>query len=438
MLREFIRSQHAKNRVIEFSKEVLTEYEIAALMAKTEGKISIFKRIKNYKNLSVVSGIASSRDLIADAIGAKDRANILFRMAECMDNPKKYRMVDNADFFENKIDKPDIIRYVPLINFYKKSTYYTSATIVAVRNPETDKMNYSFHRMMYLGKNKFVIRMIPGRHLATIFEEANNDLDVVIFCGVHPAVGIAAATSFVLGFNEMEFANALLNNKLSCVDVDGCDIPAHAELVMVGKIRKDEKAREGPFVDLTGTWDIVREQHVVEISTLYHRNNFIYQSILPGGAEHRLLMGLPQEPRIYKIVSNTLPRVKNVVLTEAGGCWLHGVVSIKKKVEGEGKNVGLAALAAHPSMKRVVVVDDDIDITDEKQVEWAIATRVQADKDVVIIPGAKGSSLDPSQDFEKKVTTKWIIDATAPAGKLEEFSRVRVESEDEIDLTKYL
>ena len=438
MLREFISSQAEKGRVVEFSKEVSTEYEIAALMAKTEGRISVFKNIKNYPNVSVASGIASSRDLIADAVGAKSRREILFRMAECMDKPKKYRMASEADFFENRIENPDIIKHIPIINFYKKSTYYTSSTIVAVRNPSTDKMNYSIHRMMYLGKNRFVIRMIPGRHLATIFEESDDDLDVVIFCGVHPAVEIAAATSFVLGFNEMEFANALLENKLKCVDVEGHDIPSHAEIVMVGKIKKNERAKEGPFVDLTGTWDIVREQHVVEINTLYYRNNFIYQSILPGGAEHRLLMGVPQEPRIYKIVSNTLPRVKNVVLSEAGGCWLHGVVSIKKKVEGEGKNVGLAALAAHPSMKRVVVVDDDIDITDEKQVEWAIATRVQADKDVIIIPEAKGSSLDPSQDFTKHTMTKWIIDATAPAGRLEEFSRVKVEGEEEVDINEYL
>jgi UbiD family decarboxylase len=149
-------------------------------------------------------------------------------------------------------------------------------------------------------------------------------------------------------------------------------------------------------------------------------------------------MGVPQEPRIYKIVSNTLPRVKNVVLTEGGGCWLHAVVSIKKKVEGEGKNVGLAALAAHPSLKRVVVVDDDIDITNEKEVEWAIATRVQPDKDVIVIPGAKGSSLDPSQDYASKTTAKWIIDATAPIDRKEEFEKVRMEEFEKINPGDYL
>ncbi len=438
MFRKFLKDQRDKGRVIEFSKEVSTEYEIAALMARAEGKISLFRKVKRYPGVNIVSGVASSRDLIAEAIGARDRSEILFRMAECMDKPRKYRTVEDAEFLSNTIKHPNVIQYVPLINFYRKSTYYTSSTIIGARDPETDELNYSIHRMMYVGRNRFVVRMIPGRHLATIFDKNGRDMRVVIFCGVHPAVEVAAATSLALGYNEMEFANSLLNGKLECIDVSGFDVPAHAELVMTGRIKRDEKMKEGPFVDLTGTWDIVREQHVVEIDTLYYRDDFIYQSILPGGAEHRLLMGVPQEPRIYKIVSNTLPRVKNVVLSEAGGCWLHGVVSIEKKVEGEGKNVGLAALAAHPSMKRVVVVDHDIDITDEKQVEWAIATRVQADRDVVIIRQAKGSSLDPSQDFTTHTMTKWIVDATAPAGRLDEFSRVKVEGEEEINIQDYI
>ncbi len=422
MLREFLK----EIEIVEVKDNLSAELEMTPFIEKgeREGKAVLFTSPKNYNN-TVLASLLNSRDVIAKAIGAKNRNEIIARMTQCMDSPEPYKMVEKAPFMENEMDNPDIIKHIPLLKFYEgDGSHYTSSSIVVARDEETGKLNYSFHRMKYLGKNRFVMRIIPGRHFSTILERAKSDVRIAIFMGVHPAVEVAAATSFVFGFNEMEFANSLLDGKLSCVDLDGLHVPSHAEIVMVGVVRKSELADEGPFVDLTGTWDIVRKQPVVEIEKLYYRNDFIYRTILPGGVEHRYLMGIPQEPRIFKIVSNTLPRVKNVVLTEGGGCWLHAVVSITKKVEGEGKNVGLAALAAHPSLKRVVVVDDDIDITNEREVEWAIATRVQADKDVVIIPECKGSSLDPSQNHEKKTTTKWIIDATMPVGKEKNFRKV--------------
>ncbi len=437
MFREFIKAEEENGNVITFSKEISTEREIAPLIAKTEGKICVFKNIKGYTNTCVVAGIASSRELIARTIGAENKEKIIPRMLECMEKSKKYKKTSDAPFFENEIKNPEIIKHIPLIRFHgKESPFYTSSTIVCART-ENGELNYSFHRMKHLGGNKFVIRIVPGRHLSTIFENSKKDLEVAVFCGVHPAVEIAAASSLPFNTNEMFFANALLDNMLECVELDGFDIPSHAEVVMIGKIKKNELAEEGPFLDLTETWDIVREQPVFEVEKLYFREDLMYRTILPGGEEHKLLMGIPQEPRIYKIVFNTIPRVKNVVLTPAGGCWLHAVVSIDKKVEGEGKNAGLAALAAHPSLKRVVVVDADIDATNEREVEWAIATRVQAEKDVIIIPDAKGSSLDPSQDYTRKTTTKWIIDATAPVNRKEEFKKVKIAS-DEINPSDYL
>ena len=142
-------------------------------------------------------------------------------------------------------------------------------------------------------------------------------------------------------------------------------------------------------------------------------------------------MGLPQEPRMYKGIRNTVPSVKNVALTEGGCCWLHAVVSIEKKTEGDGKNAILAALASHPSLKHVVVVDDDINIYDPKDVEYAIATRAQADKDIIIISGAKGSSLDPSGDHKNKLTAKMGIDATISLNKnRDEFIRAEIPDDD--------
>jgi len=374
----------------------------------------IFEDIEGYPNFRIAGNICSSRGIAAKVFGAT-KETLVQRFSEKMDHPLPYRLVDSAEFLENRVKDPDVISHIPLVMYYRAGErYYTSATIVLARDPVTGRMNASFHRLMYLGGNRFSIRLVP-RDLYRFHQEnreRGEDTPIVIICGVHPSLALAAATSYG-DLNELEFANSILGGGLECLDMDGIHVPRDCEVVMVGRILRDELAEEGPFVDLTGTLDKVRMQPVVEVEELYFRDNPIWQVILPGGSEHKLLMGLPQEPRMLKIIRNSVPGVKGVILTPGGCSWLHAVVSIKKRVEGEGKNAGLAALAAHPSLKRVIVVDDDIDITDPEEVEWALATRLRPSKGIVIIPGAHGSTLDPSQ-YGDGVTDKWIIDATIP------------------------
>ncbi len=175
-----------------------------------------------------------------------------------------------------------------------------------------------------------------------------------------------------------------------------------------------EVVDEGPFVDITGTYDDVRKQPVFKVERIYARRSPIFQIVLPGGLEHYLLMGLPREPMIHRAVNQVVPRVHGVRLTEGGCCWLHGVVSITKNKEGDGINAVLAAFTGHPSMKKVTIVDEDVDIYDDRQVEWAVATRFQAHRGLVVIHNAAGSSLDPSAEG---TTSKVGIDATKPLGK---------------------
>lgn len=138
----------------------------------------------------------------------------------------------------------------------------------------------------------------------------------------------------------------------------------------------------------------------MDIVNVMHRKDYIYQALLPGGSEHRLLMGLPREAAVYEAVSNIVPRVKAVNLSSGGCGWLHAIISIDKQTDGDAKNALLAAFAGHPSLKHAVVVDSDIDVHNPEEVEWAIALRFQADEDLVVIPKARGSTLDPSADQE--------------------------------------
>jgi len=262
------------------------------------------------------------------------------------------------------------------------------------------------------------IRLVP-RHLFRLWsmaKEARRDLDVAIAVGVHPAVLLAAASSPPFGVSEYGVANRLLKGRLKLIKCEKVNAyaPAESEMILEGRISHFEEAPEGPFVDITGAYDARRMQPIVEVINVMRREDYIYQALLPGGPEHMLLMGLPREAAIYDAVSKVVPEVRAVNLTMGGCGWLHAVISIRKQSDGDAKNALLAAFAAHPSLKHAIVVDEDVDVFNPSEVEWAIATRFQADEDLVVIRNVRGSTLDPSADIETGLTTKVGLDATAP------------------------
>ena len=423
MLKDYLKNV----KKVTVSKEVTTKLEVAQFLSKND-EIVLFEKVKGYSNWKIVGNVCSSRKTFANILGCSTES-LVETLSEALTNPKKYSVVRKAGFLKNEFKNPDILKLIPLVMYYaEKERLYSSATIILVRDPDSGLQNASFHRMMYLDKNRFAVRILP-RDLFNIFkknQQRGKDTDVIVICGVHPAICLAAASSYP-NLNELELANSILNNNLKCIAVNGIDVPVDSEVVMVGRILSNEVADEGPFVDITGTWDNIRKQPVFVVDKLYLQDNPIWQVILPGWTEHRVLMGIPQEPRILTIVRNAVPSAKDVFLTEGGVCWLHAVVSIKKRHEGEGKNAGMAALSAHPSLKMAIIVDDDIDVRDSKMVEWALATRLKPDEGVFFVKGARGSSLDPSS-AGTGVTTKWVIDATIPMDRdKRDFKRVEMD-----------
>jgi 2,5-furandicarboxylate decarboxylase 1 len=240
---------------------------------------------------------------------------------------------------------------------------------------------------------------------------------------------LAASSPLPFGVCEFNVANTLLDDGLNLVEceyVDAC-APAEAELLIEGKISASKEVVEGPFVDITGTYDVQRKQPVVEVVGVTHRKDFVYEALLPSGAEHRLLMGLPHEVLIWDAVSKVVPKVYAINLSLGGCGWLHAVISVEKQVDGDGKNVLLAAFAAHPSLKHAVVVDSDIDVCDASDVEWAVATRFQASEDLVILENIRGSTLDSSANQETGLTSKMGLDATRPFTRpKDKFERAKI------------
>jgi UbiD family decarboxylase len=238
-------------------------------------------------------------------------------------------------------------------------------------------------------------------------------VDVAICIGNPPNVLAAAATSVDLGVDELEIANALEPMQVVKAVTSDILVPAETEFVIEGTIYLDKTHAEGPFVDLTETYDVIRQEPVLEVKAITHRRDAIWHALLPGALEHKLLMGMPREPTIFRKV-NEVARCLDVNVNPGGCSWLHAIVQIDKRSEDDGKKAIEAAFAGHSSCKHVYVVDKDIDIYNPLEVEWAMATRFQGDRDLVVRERAPGSSLDPSADSGTHLTTRLGFDLTAP------------------------
>jgi len=423
------------DEIVRIEREVSPVYEVAALTARLEEKVVIFDDVKDSR-FKIVTNLCSTRERFADALSCNVK-DIHTRVATAIAEPKE----PSIEELRAK-NNSNTLSILPIVTHFEKDAgAFITSSIIFARDEEHDRQNASVHRMLYLDDRHMAVRMVEGRHLHKCYinaKEHGADLRVSVAIGVHPAVLIASAYQADYATDELLIANSLMNDELKVGYSNGLLVPSHAEIILEGKILKDVYAEEW-MVEMLRTYDYKRKQPVFELDTVRYRDDALYHDILAGYREHRLLMGMPVETKIYNMVKSVVSTTKQAVLTDGGCNWLHAVISIKKRLEGEAKNAILAAFAAHPSLKLVVVVDDDIDANDMEQVEYAIATRFQADKGLVIISNAKGSSLDPSSDQEHLLTAKLGIDATASLLKgKERFEIAKIPKLDDIYVEDYI
>ncbi|WP_019177129.1 UbiD family decarboxylase [Methanomassiliicoccus luminyensis] len=398
---------------ITIDRDVPLEYEVSKILAENQTTPVIFK---NLAGMRAAGNIWSTRERISGALDIT-KEQLIPKMLEAMANPSEPKVAKEGAFMDDVRTEFDLTK-LPIPKYFPgdQGRYITSAVAVAEYE---GKRNLSFHRMKLHDERSFALRLVP-RHLYTMWKNAQaqgKELPVAFCMGVCPPVLLAAAISTDYGTDEMRIANSLRERtKGSGLEVaklnNGLMVPAASEIVFEGRITS-RMVDEGPFMDITGTYDSVRKAPIFEVDRLYMRKDPLFHLLLPGGYEHYMLMGLPREPIIYRTVNQVVPKVHGVRLTEGGCCWLHGVVSITKNKEGDGINAAMAAFSGHPSMKKVTIVDEDIDIFDDRDVEWAEATRFQASRSLMVVNNAAGSSLDPSSEG---TTSKVAIDATKPFG----------------------
>lgn len=440
-LRSFLSILEKKGQMVRIKKEVSPLYEVAAMMKKLDRGPALFFEKVSSSDYPLVSGVCSTKEKICLAIDTT-LEDLHKKISSSITNPISPKIVKNASFKEYS-EKPRLSRF-PIIKHYKKDAgRYITAGVVFVRNIETKTQNTSIHRLLLLDDNHLAIRVVEGRHLhrcLQLSKQIRKPLEVAIAIGIHPAVSLAAACQVPYGMDEMGMANSILKGALKlskCEDVD-LSVPVNSEIVLEGRFMIDREDEEF-MTDMLNTYDHPRMQPVIEVTNILHRKDPIYQGLLPAGSEHRLLMSLPVEIKLFEGVKNTVPATKAVYLTDGGCNWLHAVIQIKKTHEGEPKNAILSAFANHPSLKLAIVVDDDIDPKDIQSVEFALATRFQGDRDLIVVQNVKGSSLDPSSDQDHLLTTKVGIDATMSLfTQKEKFEIAKIPGEDSIDVKDYL
>jgi UbiD family decarboxylase len=388
-------------------------FKVANQIAADDGQPVLFEQLLDYPVWRMVSGYVARRAHFARAIGC-EVAELMERMNEALAQPSSPPVVETAPCQEVTMPEVDL-RRVPIPRYHPlDGGPYVTAGVAVVRDPDLGQ-NLSYHRLLQRDETHFVARIVEKRGTHTAWQKQPEGLPLAVCIGLPPHVLLAAAMSPAKGVDEAAVAHALAPTPLVRAKTVPLDIPAQAELVLEG-VLTHELDQEGPFPDLTGTMDSVRQQPVFRVTAITHRRDPIFHALLPAGLEHKNLMGMPREPTILAEVNN-VARCTGVSITPGGCSWLHAVVQIEKQGPEDARRAIEAAFRGHSSLKHVVVVDTDVDIYDPHDVEWAIATRFQASTDLVIFRDQPSSSLDPSArqvPGKKAQSDKLGIDATIP------------------------
>jgi 2,5-furandicarboxylate decarboxylase 1 len=413
-LKEFLLALEEKRLIRKIPEVVSSSFDISSVLYSRQDQPFLFEKVRDSK-FKVAGNLYGSEQTLSFGLGLDKSKRKLAEFAQdALSNPssKKGKI---SSFEKSNWDyngEADLTKLPILEHFDDEAGKYITAGIVAAKYPGTEDENLSVHRMLVVSKNKVVARIVP-RHLNQIAKELGKKVPVSIIIGPPPAVFLSSSLQTSYGLSEYRIANKMMDQRLELVSSELSDVavPRDSEIVLEGHLDYNEQVKEGPFVDLTGTYDQVRNQPVITIERMHTRADSVYHAIVASTREHALFMGLPQELKIREALSKSIPKVRGINLTPSGKGYFHCVVSIEKTNDGDGKTAIMNCFAASHPLKLVVAVDSDVDPFDLAQVEWALATRFQAERGLLVINGARGSSLDPSSE-KLAVTSKLGLDAT--------------------------
>ncbi|MEM0383237.1 MAG: UbiD family decarboxylase [Candidatus Caldarchaeum sp.] len=412
-------------------REVDPRYEIMAFVEKFERlkqtPVLLFKRVRN-TSIPVLINLHASFERLMLMFGTRTKEETVLEFMRRADNKIPPKLVDSGPVKE-RVLKGDAAKttVLPQIvhNELDGGPYICSAGTI-MRDPDTGSLNVGLYRNQLMSDGRIGLMINPANHGTYIlnrYRELNKPVEVALVIGHHPAFVLSAGGArlpYVGG--ELELAGALMNEPLRVVRGETVDLeyPADAEIVVEGVIDNPSSlVEEGDFGEYPRYYSGKKMVPLIRVTAICMRSDAVYQDIAAAHDEHIVMGSLPRMATYLKRIKEVAPFVKMVNLPKSASSRAHIYVSIRKRNDGEGKQAGLAALAADPNIKMAVVVDEDIDVFDEEQVLWAMAFRFEADRDLVLIPYALGAHLNPSSYSVERskrgiLQTRIIIDATWP------------------------
>jgi UbiD family decarboxylase len=396
------------------------EYEATAwwyVVSKFDNPILFFRSVKDYE-IPIVANIFGSIKRVARMIGAEP-SNIYDVWIEKIRNRVNPVFVDDGPVKEIIYKGSDVnVFKLPVLKFFKEDggRYITSGVVVA-NDPDTGVVNLSFSRMVLKESNKLGLSIHSRGDLWNFFHKAVRKglpwLDAAVVMGCNPTIYLAASTRKI---DEYKLAGALTGSPVDLVSCETKEIyvPAHSEIVLEGRILTNVVEDEGPFSEFTGYVSGRSTRNVMLIDCITRRYDAIYQTIIPSkSSEHLLLGGLPFHAESYTKLKESIPQVCGINFPLWGTHFVAVMAVDKRGKEGVQIRAALKLIGEDPYVKYVIVVDDDVNIYDDSEVLWAVATRSQPHKDIHVIDITDGSMLDPSQEIPG-LTSRAIIDATRP------------------------
>lgn len=425
-------------------KEIDPQFQLTALVMKLEQQgrrpVLYFEKVRG-TSFPVLTNLHAKRQRLGLALKADSR-DLVSTYIQRLSDPIRPREVSTGPVKDviKKGKDVNILDFPQITHHANDVGPYVTGAIAIAKDPITQEINASFNRLMVKDKDRYGIHLTEGKHLWNFYKNAEasgKPLEVAFVIGNHPCWSLGALHVSFGKEDEIEVMSSLLQEPLDMAPCETLDlrVPANAEIVIEGEILAGVREEEGPFGEFTGYSLGARKREVVKVRALTHRKDAMYHDIAVGNLDHLLLSTIPMEANLLRAIRASVPSVVSVHMPAPFTAF----VSIEKRAEGQGMNAILTAFGVEMYLKYVVVVDHDINVFDNSQVLWAVSTRAQPDRDLVIIPHARGSDLDPSCPTDG-VTSRLGIDATASPSLAHFTPRHRMPQEilDLVNTDKYI
>jgi 2,5-furandicarboxylate decarboxylase 1 len=383
-------------------------------------QVLLFERVRGHE-LPVVANLCDTREKVAFALETDSRG-LLARGVQALERPIPPVVVDSGPCQEVVMEPPDLRRLPLCTNSELDGGPYITAGLHITKNPVTGVRNVGVQRNQYHEPDLLGIWMAPTHMFQhyLLAEAAGRPLPVAIAVGVHPALLVASQLRLAFDEDEMAAAGGLLGAPVPLVRCRTVplEVPAHAEVVIEGEVLPHVRRREGPFGEFARLYGAARDLPVVRVTAITHRRGALWHNLIAATIPENAVIGAAgREPALFKAVRSAVPTVTAVHMPTSSGANFHAIIALQKRTEGEPQKAAFAAFAHQDLIKHVFVVDDDIDIYDPAEVDYALATRFRADRDLYVIPRVRGNPLDPAAEeyaAGRATVTKMIVDATKP------------------------